>query len=73
MHAHNVILLVTSTMSLYQWLSPVPHSYFLNSDDATSCANKEVLKELNRSESEGKVVKRNYQGKFSEKFEMCLP
>ena len=53
MHAHNVILLVTSNMSLYQWLNPVPHSSVLNGDDATS-ANKEVLKELNRSESEGK-------------------
>ena len=52
-HAHNVILLVTSTMSLYQWLKPV-----LNGNDATSSANKEVLKELNRSESEGKVAKR---------------
>ena len=57
-HAHNVIVLVTSTMSLYQWLKPVPHSFVLNGDDATSSANKEVLKELNRSESERKVAKR---------------
>ena len=49
-HVHNVIVLVTSTMSLYQWL--------LNGDDATSSVYEEVLKELNRSESEGKIVKR---------------
>ena len=63
-HAHNVILLVTSTLPLYQWLKPVPHSFVLSDDDATSSANKEVLKESNRSESEGKVVKRK-RGMYS--------
>ena len=58
MHAHNIIVLVTSTMSLYQWLNPVPYSFILNGDDVTSSANEEVLKELNRSKSEKKVVKR---------------
>ena len=66
-HAYNVIqhvLLVTSTMSLYRWLKPVPHSFLPSCDEATSSSNKEVLKESNRSESEVEGITRK-RGKYN--------